>query len=185
MLTVYEPWRTQIYHHCLRDELDLDALLTESLTLPPTTVGGKVDERSIDAQAPLLMQVRKAHILPRVLTYLRSCYGWEGGAEALALRSWVVNYRPGQTMAIHNHANAQVSTVLYLESTGGDIVFLDPRGNAARAYPSLIRDQAFANFSFTPTSGDLLIFPSYLYHHVEGNAQGLRVVMPTDVFLLD
>lgn len=91
----------------------------------------------------------------------------------------------GYAMQPHNHMGAKISGVLYLVAEGeetGTLTFLDPRTNANRGYD----DNFKAHFDFVnhkPSSGDLIIFPSFLWHYVYPTISSMRIVMPIDLYL--
>jgi uncharacterized protein (TIGR02466 family) len=69
----------------------------------------------------------------------------------------------------HVHSGAWYSGVYYLQCTNktGNITFLDPRPGAEMSfYHKSIESN---NFSITPKTGDLILFPAWLPHFVEPN----------------
>ena len=86
-------------------------------------------------------------------------------------------------MPKHNHSGSHLSAVFYLlceEKNGGNIVLHDPRTNANRGYIDEFQSM-FEKIKFTPSSGDVLIFPSFLYHNVETFNGKMRLAMPVDL----
>ena len=86
-------------------------------------------------------------------------------------------------MPKHNHSGSHLSAVFYLlceEKNGGNIVLHDPRTNANRGYVDDFQSM-FDKVRFTPSSGDVLIFPSFLYHNVETFNGKMRLAMPVDL----
>ena len=96
---------------------------------------------------------------------------------------WINRYENTE-MEYHTHSGAHISAVVYLESnpkSGGEIGFYDPRPNVSRGYDMRFRK----NFNPTyhaPKTGDVLIFPSYLYHSVKA-ATHTRISCALDLFL--
>ncbi|MEL7184920.1 MAG: TIGR02466 family protein [Pseudomonadota bacterium] len=93
---------------------------------------------------------------------------------------WFHVTRDGGYFQPHNHPNASWSLVYYVnpgdvvpknDAAAGHIVFHDPRPQAAYyqdpANGGMIRDYSYSGVRIRPTPGELLIFPSYLMHHVE------------------
>jgi hypothetical protein len=107
---------------------------------------------------------------------------WKG----YRLNGWLTGSGKNYTLAHHNHRGSQISAVFYLlceeQSAGGDIVFTDPRQNANRGYDPLFENW-FDPLIIKPKSGDIVIFPSYLYHFVETYQSSLRLALPVDLFL--
>lgn len=116
------------------------------------------------------------------LTLNRSLADWNG----YKINGWVTGSSKNYSMNLHNHSGAQFSAVFYLlceeQERGGEIVFTDPRQNANRGYDKTFSSW-FEPLQITPKSGDILVFPSYLYHTVLTYHSNLRLVLPVDCFL--
>jgi len=98
----------------------------------------------------------------------------------MGYHSWFHITTRGGYFRAHTHPLASWS-VVYCASRGddephqphnmGDIVFYDPRVNAAMFLDptnrAMRRELSFNSFKITPRSGDLLIFPSFITHFVE------------------
>ena len=98
----------------------------------------------------------------------------------MGYHSWFHITTRGGYFRAHTHPLASWS-VVYCASRGedephqphnmGDIVFYDPRANAAMFLDptnrAMRRELSFHSFKITPRSGDLLIFPSFITHFVE------------------
>lgn len=99
---------------------------------------------------------------------------------------WLTGSGKKYSMSHHNHAGSQVSAVFYLLADdidqGGIIRFTDPRQNANRGYDAKFSPW-FAPIEIKPRSGDVVVFPSYLYHYVETYQSNLRLALPVDCFL--
>lgn len=110
-----------------------------------------------------------------LLNYFGKVMGYTGELQ-FALSMWAVMNRPGDTNAPHTHPGNLLSGAYYLRipegMTGGEIVFMDPRG-AVNSYGSERKDRAglkapwdHPSVAHSPKQGDLLIFPSWLPHYV-------------------
>ena len=86
-------------------------------------------------------------------------------------RAWLCGSGPNYTMRSHNHANSVVSFVFYFQAEeGGDLILHDPRTNANRGYRAEFQEAfGLKDIEWTPKSGDIVMFPSFLYHSVLKN----------------
>ena len=73
----------------------------------------------------------------------------------------------------HNHQNCYFSAVYYVKKPkrSGDISFFDPVEAKTYRHPEKEKSTIYSNQVVTlePKEGDLLVFPSYLYHSVKPN----------------
>lgn len=97
---------------------------------------------------------------------------------------WINQYQQNE-MEYHTHSGAAVSTVVYLmnDAEGGEITFYDPRHFAARGYDMKWRP-LFNSTTYKPQTGEVLTFPSYLYHAVKPT-KGFRISAAFDLYLYD
>lgn len=102
------------------------------------------------------------------------------------IRSWVTGAHPGYMIPIHNHSGATLSAVFYLfaeeKDFGGELVLADPRHNANRGFKDQFKP-LFENQYYLPSTGEFIIFPSFLYHHTIPFTGKLRLAVPVDLFL--
>ena len=91
--------------------------------------------------------------------------------------SWVVEHEPNDYAHMHSHANSLISGVYYLDVTedSGDITFHKPTGMTNIFHMST--DIPFKEYtpinsgtwSFEPRDGDIILFPSHLFHSIGMN----------------
>lgn len=102
------------------------------------------------------------------------------------MHGWITGTGKDYSLNHHNHRGAQLSAVFYLlceeQNHGGIISFTDPRMNANRGY-----DEPFFEWFepkiIVPRSGDIVVFPSFLYHFVTTYQSNIRIAVPVDLFL--
>lgn len=84
----------------------------------------------------------------------------------------------------HNHSGSHLSGIFYLSVPQGNLLLYDPRHNANRGFPNLIRDKEFNITEIDVKEGDIIIFPSYVWHESTPNTFPFpRVIMPFDVYM--
>ena len=142
-----------------------------------------------DLNSDLVKSFKDTVVLPAFNNYLKTTLDksideWAG----YNLHGWVVSYNHDNSLDYHNHRGSQVSSVFYLmcsdNSTSGHITFTDPRQNANRGYdPSFAK--WFKPMTMIPNSGDIVIFPSFLYHFVSTYRSNIRIALPVDLFLFN
>ena len=104
--------------------------------------------------------------------------------------SWVMRHCLGDWSHEHHHANSIFSGVLYIETDeqSGDIVFL--KGNHLNLFPSAIsipvteyNEINSSMWEITPTTGQLILFPSHLIHRVSpSKSSNLRYCIAFNLF---
>lgn len=98
------------------------------------------------------------------------------------LLSWVNRYSTEESMEYHTHSGSWLSAIFYLEcSSGGELVLHDPRNFASRGYDLSFR-KLFDTKVYNPVAGQVVVFPSFLYHTVRPTI-GFKLSVPVDLFL--
>ena len=100
--------------------------------------------------------------------------GWKYDSNKVKMKGmWSIINKKGSFNIQHNHANAYLSSAYYVRhpEKSGSIKFFDPREQKNIRYPKIknYTDISAVITEITPKEGDLLIFPSYLYHSVGEN----------------
>ena len=110
--------------------------------------------------------------------------GWNNPSNNFSVTSaWsIINYKSSSNSR-HIHSNNYLSAAYYVKAPKncGDIVFYDPRPHVARGYDMRFR-KTTDPICHTPKTGDLLVFPSYLYHSVRP-ANHTRISCALDLYL--
>jgi hypothetical protein len=101
-------------------------------------------------------------------------------------KAWATGKPGTYSMATHNHSGSPFVSVFYLyaqeKDLGGELVLNDPRVNANRGYTEDFQEP-FRALHYKPITGDVLVFPGYLYHAVNPFMSDLRIAVPVDLFL--
>ena len=126
-------------------------------------------------------------VLPSFNNYLNSSLNFDISSCKYKLKACITGWGTGYSMAKHNHSGSQISAVFYLmaeeKTSGGALIMQDPRFNANRGYEKDRFKNWFSSLHFTPQTGDIIIFPSFVYHSVDIYYGKLRLAMPVDLFL--
>jgi hypothetical protein len=125
-------------------------------------------------------------VVPTFNRYLENTIGTGLDSYQYGFKSWITGTGQGYYIPVHNHSGAHLSAVFYLfceeNDSGGEISLVDPRTNANRGYDSNFK-QLFTDKTYNPKTGDVLVFPSYVYHYTHPFRGKIRLAMPVDLFL--
>ena len=99
---------------------------------------------------------------------------------------WAIINKKNSFNVMHNHQNCYLSASYYVRKPedSGDITFFDPKEAKTYRFPKIEKYTEYSTEIFTiePGEGDLLIFPSYLYHSVGENlSDDNRVVVSFNI----
>jgi len=99
---------------------------------------------------------------------------------------WAIINKKNSFNVTHNHQNCYFSAAYYVKKpkNSGDITFFDPKEAKTYRFPKIEKYTEYSTESVTikPEEGDLLIFPSYLYHSVDENlSEDDRIVISFNV----
>ena len=94
--------------------------------------------------------------------------------DRFRLQGWINVNRAGDTNLLHSHPGSFLSSAYYVKvprrMKGGELVFRDPRGPAVAMYETPGIELPWVGsglgIPFVPSPGKLLLFPSWLEHHV-------------------
>lgn len=151
-----------------------------------TELVNKENRNSSILNTPELSELKNKVFLPTFDKYLKETCNRSLNDWSYNLNGWLASYGEGQSLNYHNHRGSQLSSVLYIiaddKDDGGDILFTDPRQNANRGYDMKFNSW-FESFRLKPKCGQIVVFPSFLYHYVETYRSNIRLALPVDCFL--
>ena len=102
------------------------------------------------------------------------------------VKGWIAGSKPGYGIQPHNHNGASLSAIFYIlneeKNKGGELVLQDPRVNANRGYCNEFKF-LFEDKKYMFSSGEYIIFPSYIYHYTLPFSGAFRLAVPVDLFL--
>lgn len=182
-------WPTKVLYDSVEDKDLLNNSVQEifsiyDLKTPPSDY---TNNSFFDKAGPYLNQFRDNVVVPAFDRYLKEAHNTSlSSFKEYKMSFWITGTGNGYNMIYHNHSGAAFSAVFYMlaeeENKGGSIIFSDPRSNANRGYDGSLKSD-FSPVGHQPSTGDFLIFPSYLYHYVNPYYSNLRIAMPVDLFL--
>ena len=177
-------WATPIYKTSItKDECSTlvnQIMETENISTPQSDFS----EGSLTDRIPLLKTLAEI----KYTEFFRDALEMDLEDFSYDLKSWLTGSTNGYNMDIHNHSGAQFAAVFYLlaeeQDQGGELVIHDPRNNANRGFGSKFK-HFFNPIEHTPSTGDVLIMPGYVYHSVRPYHSSLRMAVPVDIFIKD
>ena len=118
---------------------------------------------------------------------ISSDMGWEYiPNKQRIVAMWAIINKKNSFNVMHNHQNCYLSASYYVRKPedSGDITFFDPKEAKTYRFPKIEKYTEYSAGTVTikPEEGDLLIFPSYLYHAVGENlSDDNRVVVSFNI----
>jgi len=114
--------------------------------------------------------------------YLKKVWNYEDG------RKTRIHLARHDKIKLHNHSGAQVSGVFYLSVPRGDLYLYDPRQNANRGFVKQIFEKEFKSEVRNMKAGDIILFPSFLWHESDYEYKSVdnslpRLIFPFDTYL--
>jgi uncharacterized protein (TIGR02466 family) len=117
-------------------------------------------------------------------------YSPADGVDLVLKNSWVMEHPPGDYNFAHFHVNSLISGVLYIDvlPNSGDLIFQKSNDNLQLGMIDIgVKEYNPFNsktFRVTPTEGQILIFPSNLFHRAETNqSDKTRYCLPFNYFV--
>jgi hypothetical protein len=131
---------------------------------------------------PLFREIA-AQTLPKLVDFGRLLFGAE--LRWSVKEMWTNMLEHGGSQALHAHANSFASGVIYLTPSHPSCrtVFVRPPGGSDFSFRNHTRDMAMGPYNAgkyvlpEPAPGDLVLFPSYLYHEVPPNQGDQRITV--------
>lgn len=118
----------------------------------------------------------KTFILQLLDTYIDQIIQPKHDVRACLTQSWLNKTEKGQFHHLHNHQNSFLSGVLYIETHDDAIVFSQTERKLFSLPPREVTNLNAENFTYRPSVGEVLIFPSYFWHRVEvKQTEGSRI----------
>ena len=118
----------------------------------------------------------KNNIIQNISTFLYEVLEFEYDFKYLISDAWILRTSPGDNSTTHFHHNSMFTGVIYIDAENTSDIVLEKREYSQDIgmvqYKLPIRNKNIFNskiWNITPKDGDIIIFPSYLYHYVSNN----------------
>ena len=117
-------------------------------------------------------------------------FGWKYIPEKVGISEiWAIINKKGTFNQAHNHPGSYLSAAYYVKAPKdcGNIHFYEPNEVKKFHRPPIekLTELSSSGFSIKPEEGNLLIFPSYLYHDVgKSLSEDDRIVISFNVSIL-
>ena len=168
----------------LLDAVIQDLLATIDFAAPPS------DFQKYDVLlegSPIIQEFKNTVVIPTFEKYLNQvCNISLANYSSYWMKSWITGTGYDYSIPVHNHSGASLSAVFYLmceeQDKGGELMMIDPRPNANRGYDVNFKP-LFEPQGLLPQTGDIVVLPSFLYHHSTIFKGKLRLAMPVDLFM--
>jgi uncharacterized protein (TIGR02466 family) len=97
-------------------------------------------------------------------------YVYTSNSKDYRIDSWINYFEPGNYEAEHNHFGNYISGVYYVQATldTGNFQFYEPAKQKG-LWQSLYSDKMKSSSTYSPKTGKMILFPSYLDHSVLRN----------------
>lgn len=178
-LKLTEPWITEIGQVNIQNMVDMDILSNEIFTI----YGLNKNDDSIywdisEDIAPLIIHTRDNLIANYVKQYMKKSFKYD--VLDYEIKTFAKCFTKNDTLGAHLHGDTHLTCILYPNDTNSGLIINDPKGNACRGYPKIIRDTYFGQHVIYPKAGDLIIMPSYLEHGVSNIKEDIRISLICD-----
>lgn len=174
-------WYTPVYKTSI-SKLQAEQLIVALMMKQSTSIPANDSNSNLIDDIPLLEQLAEE----KFGEYISEVYDLNLSEMDHSFRAWLTGSKNGYNMELHNHSGAPLVSVFYLlaeeSDQGGELVMHDPRANANRAFPRQLISE-FDPVVHTPSSGEVLIFPGYVYHSVRRYDSQMRLAVPVDLFI--
>lgn len=191
-MTITAGWTTPIYRAQFAELPLIDQLLQMSQVVisqvPPTEdpyalpnydQTDRLFSDLLAAQQPLVVQLHEI-AQQHITQYLATAFQVEGTAP-MRVNFRARMYKQGEMLAYHSH-DSIFTGIVYLTPAAAGLRLHDPRTNAGRYFPVML-SKSFEDIVIMPELGEVVIFPSYVYHSTMINQSPLpRIVLPFDVY---
>ena len=185
-------WSTPVYKTKFKDKKLLEKLVSHIII----NYAGEDNNVSLNMKDRCLFEdnffeeFKEKEVIPVFEEYLKKEVDINLKEESYSLRAWLTGSNTSYHLPSHNHSGSHISSVFYLLSEennkGGRLSLSDSRFNANRTYGVNKKfDKWFHTQTLLPSTGDIIMFPCFVYHNVEPFWGKMRLALPVDLTLND
>lgn len=146
--------------------------------------GWKSGKDLFAAKSPIINEMRE-FALNSATRYSSSFFDHEMTVDDFfIMRGWLNVYQPFFTQQFHNHRQADLAAVYYVdvEDNTGGLRFMDPRGGLG--WMHIDQSKQFNIFEIIPEKGDLIVFPGWILHSIgENRSDNSRISIAMDIHM--
>lgn len=178
-MKLFQPWKIEIGHVNLLDQVDNAALIDEIHQLHCMSPRNSQTPLEITPEMfPALTHFRDVILRPLAEDYIQKIFNVMPKEVMIDTFGKAFDHQEG--LSAHLHGNSCLTSVYYPEDSQAGMSLIDPRFNASRGYPRAVRDTHFGEHYISPKAGDLWLMPSYIQHSVAANPAQLRLSLIND-----
>jgi len=182
---ITEHWTNHILRNNIDDDEYVSILCENILCTDPLDHHATPTEKLIDEfyeDRPIFDRLKR-YMYENINEYINKVYDLTD--LDYHVRTFLVTNNIHTRTNFHNHKCAFLSGVFYInvDENSGELLFHDPRFNAVRSTP-IECSKAFAPVIMSPKNGDIVIFPSFVYHETNISFSNIpRILIPFDVYI--
>lgn len=173
-VTKHNAWSTPIFHDNIGGETIVDELLdliqnhclADQCNFQHSNGNAEdIIEEFFQSQHPSVLEFKEIWVMPWVHNMLLETYGRL--YDNIQLFGWVNYFKNNTCVTVHHHDNKLLTGCFYLKTyetiPGGHIIHHDPKFNSYMNNFSQ-KPEKDMHISHWPKKGDVVIFPSYVWH---------------------
>lgn len=173
---------TPVYQNKINFKLDIDKL-TQQLSFTKNEGGNSFSNEQHILDIDDLIDLKKL-INENLQSYTDTVINPQKELEIYITNSWLNISRQGEQHHKHSHVNSLISGVYYVKTGSDDsITFYHNRYNQIKIYPKEYNIFNSDSWTIPVSSGDILLFPSYLDHGVTSCNNDIRISLAFNTFI--
>jgi len=181
-MNIISLFPTPVSQSKIQADYDFDAILSE-LKFVKNEGGNEfsINQKILDFNN---LSTLKKQLTEHVKTFVESVHVPQTPIEVYITNSWINISTPGNSHHKHSHVNSFISGVYYIKANETDsITFYHNRYDQIKVTPKDYNIFNSDSWSIPITTGDLVLFPSYLDHGVLPCKNNQRISLAFNTFI--